>query len=60
MGPSWDRPIPYIICFSSSLKSLYNSILSCFTVVKTPTKWTELNLMNMSMQPSGLLEFKDS
>ena len=26
MGPSWDRPSPNILCFSSSLKYLKNSI----------------------------------
>ena len=26
MGPSWDRPLPHILCFSSSLKYLDNSI----------------------------------
>ena len=26
VGPSWDRPFPHIVCCSSSLKSLDNSI----------------------------------
>ena len=30
MGPSWDRPSPNIICFSSSLKYLKNSIWCTF------------------------------
>ena len=29
-GPSWDRPLPYSLCFSSSLKDLDNSIWCMF------------------------------
>ena len=32
MGPSWDRHLPHILCFSFSLKYLY-SMLSCFSCV---------------------------
>ena len=26
VGPSWDRPLPHMLCFSSSLKYQDNSI----------------------------------
>ena len=52
MGPSKDRPLPHILCFSSSLKYLDKvpeaHFLSCFTGAKTPTYWKTVYLLIMS------------
>ena len=47
VGLSQDRPSPQVLCFSSSLNYLGNSIsdehfLSCFSDNKTTTKWKKL------------------
>ena len=44
MGPSQNTSTPFILCFSSSLKrTIFDAhFLSCFSDVKTPTKWKML------------------
>ena len=57
MGPSWDRPLPYIICFSASLKSLYNSTLSCFTGCENPHQMGSVKLDEReyaALRPTGI------
>ena len=63
-GPSWDRPLPHILCFGSSLKYLDNSIWCTFPELfyryENPHQMEEINyLMIMSMWPPGLPAPKD-
>ena len=38
MSPYGDRLLPYVLCFSSSLKYLDAQFLNFYTDAKTPTK----------------------